>query len=70
MAVKKSLADHQRDYEEVIFSDQPKRDMLLVGLMAEMERQFKIPEQKNKDWERKNPEIAAMYRKLLITRSL
>lgn len=70
MAVKKSLADYQLEYEEIIHSDQPKRDMLLVALMTEMEKQFKIPVPRNKEWERDNPEIAAMYRKLTITRSL
>lgn len=70
MATKKSLADYQREYEGIIHADQPKRDMLLVGLMAEMEKQFKIPMPRDKEWERKNPEIAAMYRKLRITRSL
>lgn len=70
MAVKKSLADYQQEYEEIIHSDQPKRDMLLVALMTEMEKQFKIPVPRNKEWERDNPEIAAMYRKLTITRSL
>lgn len=70
MAAKKSLADYQREYEGIIYSDQPKRDMLLVGLMTEMEKQFKIPIPRNKEWERENPEITAMYRKLIITRSL
>ncbi|MFS0690971.1 hypothetical protein AB1K89_17200 [Sporosarcina sp. 179-K 8C2 HS] len=70
MAAKKSLADYQREYEEIIFADRPKRDMLLVGLMKEMEKQFKIPMPRNKEWEKKNPEISAMYRKLVITKSL
>ena len=70
MAAKKSLADYQREYEEIIFTDQPRRDMLLVGLLNEMEKQFKIPIPRNKEWERENPEIAAMHRKLIITRSL
>lgn len=70
MATKKSLADYQREYEAIIHADQPRRDMLLVGLMTEMEKQFKIPMPRNKEWERENPEIAAMYRKLIITRSL
>lgn len=70
MAAKKSLADYQREYEEIIFSDQPKRDMLLVGLLTEMEKQFKIPMPRNKEWEREHPEIIAMYRKITITRSL
>jgi len=70
MAAKKSLADYQKEYEKIIHSDQPKRDMLLVGLMTELEKQYKIPIPRNKEWERENPEIAAMYRKLMITRSL
>lgn len=70
MAVKKSLADYQREYEEIIHADQPKRDILLVGLLTEMEKQFKIPIPRNKEWENENPTIAAMYRKIIITRSL
>lgn len=70
MATKKSLADYQRAYEEIIHADQPKKDMLLVGLMTEMEKQFKIPFPRNKEWERENAEVAAMHRKLIITRSL
>ena len=70
MAAKRSLADYQRDYEEIIFADRPKRDILLTGLMAEMEKQFKIPMSRYKEWERENPEVAAMYRKLAITRTL
>ncbi|MFC5602104.1 hypothetical protein [Sporosarcina koreensis] len=70
MATKKSLEDYQREYEEIIHADQPKKDMLLVGLMTELEKQFKIPSPRNKEWERENPQIAAMYRKLIITRSL
>ena len=70
MATKKSLADYQTEYEEIIHSDQPKRDMLLVSLMNELEKQYKIPMPRNKEWERDNPKIAAMYRKLMITRSL
>ena len=70
MAAKKSLADYQREYEKIIFTDQPRRDMLLVELLTEMEEQFKIPKPRNIEWERENPETAAMYRKLIITRSL
>jgi hypothetical protein len=70
MAAKKSLADYQREYEKIIFTDQPRRDMLLVDLLTEMEKQFKIPIPRNREWERENPEIAAMYRKVIITRSL
>ncbi len=70
MAARKTLADYQLEYEKIIFTDQPRRDMLLVGLLTEMEKQFKIPIPRNKEWERGNPEVAAMYRKLIITRSL
>ncbi|MBB4824982.1 hypothetical protein HNO89_002208 [Sporosarcina luteola] len=70
MTAKKSLADYQSAYEEIIHSDQPKRDILLAGLMNEMEKQFEIPMIRNEAWIRENPEIAAMYRKLSITRTL
>ena len=70
MAAKKSLADYQRAYEEIIHEDQPKRDILLAGLMNDLVKQFKIPMVRNEAWIRENPKIAAMYRKLFITRTL
>ncbi|QTD39451.1 hypothetical protein [Sporosarcina sp. Te-1] len=70
MAAKKSLADYQKAYEQIIHADQPRRDILLAGLMNEMVKQFKIPIVRNEVWIRENPEIAAMYRKLSITRTL
>ncbi|WP_339249354.1 hypothetical protein NSQ43_08750 [Sporosarcina sp. FSL W8-0480] len=70
MAVKKSLADYQREYEIIIFADQPKKDLLLAGLMTEMEKQFNIPFPRNRAWEKENPKINAMYRKIAITRTL
>lgn len=67
---KKSLLDYQREYEKIIHADQPRKDILLVGLMTEMEKQFKIPVIRNEEWERENSKIMAMYRKLRITRTL
>jgi DNA invertase Pin-like site-specific DNA recombinase len=70
MIAKKSLLDYQREYERIIHADQPKKDILLAGLMTEMERQFKIPMLRNEEWERENKKVIAMYRKLRITRTL
>ncbi|MDN4607897.1 hypothetical protein [Sporosarcina highlanderae] len=70
MAAKKSLADYQSEYEKIIFADQPKKDILLVSLMKEMEKQFNIPFPRNAAWEKENPKIHAMYRKIAITRTL
>ncbi|GKV56578.1 hypothetical protein NCCP2222_25250 [Sporosarcina sp. NCCP-2222] len=70
MAPKKSLADYQKAYEQIIHADQPRRDILLAGLMNELVKQYKIPMVLNEAWKRENPEIASMYRKLSITRTL
>lgn len=70
MMAKKSLLDYQREYERIIHADQPRKDILLAGLMTEMEKQFKIPVQRNIEWERENIKVLAMYRKLSITRTL
>jgi len=67
---KKSLSDYQREYERIIHADQPRKDILLAGLMTEMKKQFKIPIPRNEEWERENTMVLAMYRKLTITRSL
>ncbi|WOV86934.1 hypothetical protein QWT69_13810 [Sporosarcina oncorhynchi] len=65
----KSLADYQSEYEKIIFYDQPRKDILLVGLLTEMEKQFKIS-MRTKEWEMDHPKIIAMYRKIAITRTL
>lgn len=70
MAAKKSLADYQIAYEQIIHADQPRRGILLAELINEMVKQFKIPPVVNEAWTREHPEIAAMYRKLTITRTL
>ncbi|KAA0940639.1 hypothetical protein FQ087_21885 [Sporosarcina sp. ANT_H38] len=67
---KKSLSDYQREYEKIIHTDQPRKDILLSSLMTEMEKQFKIPMLRNEVWERENIKVIAMYRKLSITRTL
>ena len=70
MMAKKSLLDYQREYERIIYADQPRKGILLTGLMTEMEKQFKIPTIRNEEWERENRKVRAMYRKLSITRTL
>lgn len=65
----KSLADYQKEYERIIFFDQPQKDILLAGLMNEMEKQFKLP-MRSKEWKKENQKIVAMYRKICITRTL
>ena len=70
MMAKKSLSDYQREYEKIIHADQPRKDILLAGLMTEMEKQFKIPMLRNEVWERENIKVIATYRKLSITRTL
>ena len=70
MMAKKSLLDYQREYERIIYADQPRKGILLTGLMTEMEKQFKIPTMWNEEWERENRKVRAMYRMLSITRTL
>ena len=70
MMAKKSLLDYQMEYERIIYADQPRKGILLAGLMTEMEKQFKIPTIRNEEWERENMKVIAMYRKLSITRTL
>ncbi len=52
MMAKKSLIDYQRKYERIIHADQSRKDILLAGLMTEMEKQFKIPTLRNEEGER------------------
>lgn len=65
----KSLADYQKEYERIIFFDQPKKDILLAGLKTEMEKQFKLP-MRSMEWKKENQKVIAMYRKICITRTL
>lgn len=65
----KSLADYQKEYERIIFFDQPRKDILLASLQTEMEKQFKLPLRSN-EWKKENQKIIAMYRKIGITRTL
>jgi len=51
MMAKKSLSDYHREYERIIHADQPRKDILLAGLMTEMEKQFKISILWNEEWE-------------------
>ena len=62
MMAKKSLSDYQREYKRIIHADQPRKDILLAGLMTEMEKQFNIPMLRNELWERENIKVIAMYR--------
>ena len=50
--IKKSLLDYQREYEKIILSDQPRKDIELAALMTEMRRQFSIPVPRNEAWKR------------------
>lgn len=67
---KKSLLDYQKEYEKIILTDQPRKDIELAALMVEMRKQFSIPVPRSEAWEKENVKVAAMYRKLIITRTL
>lgn len=47
-----------------------KRDRKLADLMTELERCEGVPVLKNPEWERKNPELFALYREISDARTL
>ncbi len=66
-----SLAEVQKRYEESMeLPEGLVRDSALSKLMDLMKEEFNIPLLHNAEWERKNPAVMAMYRKLSISRSL
>ena len=66
-----SLAEVQRQYEEAMeLPEGLVRDNALSKLMNLIRSEFNIPLAQDLNWERKNPAVMAMYRKLSISRSL
>lgn len=66
----KTLTEFNKKYEQIIFSgaSEDRKTRNLAELMTEMERTFKIPALRNKEWESKNRSVIALYRKISISR--
>ena len=58
-------------YEEIMRDPSVRqRENRLGELMTEMEGVFKIPMLKNTTWEKENPQVVELYRKVSDSRSL
>jgi hypothetical protein len=58
-------------YEEIVREPSiRRRDEQLRELMIEMEMIFKIPMLKNTTWEKENPRVIELYRKVSDSRNL
>lgn len=66
------LDEYETRFEFILEMDskQSEKDLLLSGLMTDLERNFHVPMMKNKAWEQENPEVYALYRKVADSRSL
>lgn len=70
--MKRALPRINETYEDIMFSDLSdyQKTIKLSALMSEMEGQYKIPAFRNEAWEKENPTVLAMYRKISMSRSL
>lgn len=50
--------------------DQDSKDIQLSQLMIEMEQEFGIPRYKDLTYQRKNPEVINLYKKITFARSI
>ncbi|WP_416149461.1 hypothetical protein ACM26V_00225 [Salipaludibacillus sp. HK11] len=68
---KLNLAEINRKYEVIMNSSDAKhvKVIKLASLMTDMEGFFSIPMLRNENWERENPKVIALYRKISISRS-
>lgn len=58
-------------YEEIMRDPSVRqREVRLGELMTEMEGVFKIPMLKNTTWEKENPQVIELYRKVSESRNL
>ncbi|WDL99760.1 hypothetical protein [Alicyclobacillus sp. ALC3] len=66
-----NLAQFNEDYEQIIRSPVGEaRERALSNLMMQMEQKYRIPAVRSVEWERENPAVIAMYRKIAASRSL
>lgn len=68
-----SLAEINKEYEDIMHNpnlDDRAKTMRLSDLMDKMRLEFNIPLFKDEEWERKNPAVIAMFRKIANSRDL
>lgn len=66
-----TIQGFETKYEEIMRDPSvPQRESRLGELMTEMEGVFKIPMLKNTTWEKENPEVIELYRKVSDSRNL
>lgn len=70
--LKINLVNINRRYEEIIHSNfsQVEKNEQLRTLMSMMERTYKIPTQRNLEWEQENKAVIALYRKISMSRDI
>lgn len=66
------LSDINRRYEDIIHSNlsQEEKNDKLRTLMNMMEQVYKIPAQRNPEWEQENKAVIALYRKIAMSRNI
>ena len=66
-----TIQGFETKYEEIMRDPSVlQRDSRLGELMTEMEGVFKIPMLKNTIWEKENPQVIELYRKVSDSRNL
>jgi len=66
-----TIKGFETKYEEIMREPSVRqRESRLGELMTEMEGVFKIPMLKNTTWEKENPEVIELYRKVSESRNL
>ena len=64
------LAGYERQYEAACSMKEPTRSRFLSDLLTKMEYKFKIPLQRNAEFDATNKEVMALYRRALAVRDL
>lgn len=66
-----TIQGFETKYEEIMRDPSVRqRESRLGELMTEMEGVFKIPALKNTTWEKENPQVIELYRKVSDSRNL
>ena len=66
-----TIQGFETKYEEIMRDPSVRqRESRLSELMTEMEGVFKIPMLKNTTWEKENPQVIELYRKVSDSRNL
>lgn len=64
------LSEYERQYEAANMLAESLRSRKLAEIMTDMEFDFKIPVQRSEVFDRANPEVMALYRKVSYARNL